>query len=286
MNPEQQRAILVVVLYAAFAGSAKHDREREGIRRIADSLGTDTGAPNLARLYEDALLLRISLEAAAALTDSRERQLAYEMAVCVCDADAIVDLGEAAVSAVVAGAVTPGPVVVQPNVSEAELNKSILRRRAQRRPGTDAAILGVDGYDSVADQDDLQHRQGLWRRTRPRPHQGIYRHRRGGADLAISRAVRPQAAGPTAGQGSGQDFGKVGNAATGMVLSFATIYALGQLAKRYYAGGWVMSTASLRDIFQNLLGPAKQMQAQYLLQIQQQASTLDAGQIMAMVRGA
>ena len=37
-----------------------------------------------------------------------------------------------------------------------------------------------------------------------------------------------------------------------------------------------MSTALLRDTFQNLLGPAKQMQAQYLPQIQQKASTLDA----------
>ena len=58
------------------------------------------------------------------------------------------------------------------------------------------------------------------------------------------------------------------------------------MAKRYYAGGRVTSTAVLRDTFQNLLGPAKQLQAQYLPQIQQKASTLEAGQIMAMVRGA
>ena len=57
-------------------------------------------------------------------------------------------------------------------------------------------------------------------------------------------------------------------------------------AKRYYAGGRGMSTTVLRDSFQSLLGPAKQMQAQYLPQIQQKGSTLDAGQIMAMLRGA
>ena len=74
-------------------------------------------------------------------------------------------------------------------------------------------------------------------------------------------------------------------AATGMAFSFATTYALGQLAKRYYAGGRVMSTAVLRDTFQNLLGPAKQMQTQYLPQIQQQAATLDMGRVMSMVRG-
>ena len=71
-----------------------------------------------------------------------------------------------------------------------------------------------------------------------------------------------------------------------MAFSFATTYALGQLAKRYYAGGRVMSTALLRETYQGLLAPAKQMQTQYLPQIQQKAATLDAAQVMAMVRGA
>lgn len=70
-----------------------------------------------------------------------------------------------------------------------------------------------------------------------------------------------------------------------MAFSFATTYALGQVAKRYYAGGRVMSTALLRQTFQDLLGPAKQMQTQYLPQIQQQARSLDMGQVMNLVRG-
>ena len=163
MNPEQQKAILAIALFAAFADGAKHEREREDIRRIADSLATDAGAPDLARLYQDVLLKRFSLEAAAAaLGEPGERQLAYEMAVCVCDADgrqseaerrfldelkallklddgqveafereadAIVDLSEKAVPAVAAAsaAVASGPVVAaQPKVPEAELDKSIL----------------------------------------------------------------------------------------------------------------------------------------------------------------
>lgn len=87
------------------------------------------------------------------------------------------------------------------------------------------------------------------------------------------------------GKAAGKTFGKLGGAATGMAFSFATTYALGQLAKRYYAGGRVMNSAMLRDTFQNLLAPAKQMQAQYLPQIRQQAETLDMGRVMAMVRG-
>jgi len=79
--------------------------------------------------------------------------------------------------------------------------------------------------------------------------------------------------------------GGIGRAATGMAFSFATTYALGQVAKRYYAGGRQMSTELLKQTFQDLLGPAKQMQSQYLPQIQQKAATLDAGQVMALVRG-
>ena len=39
----------------------------------------------------------------------------------------------------------------------------------------------------------------------------------------------------------------IGSAGAGMAMSFATTYALGQLARRYYAGGRVMSTALLRE---------------------------------------
>jgi uncharacterized protein (DUF697 family) len=88
------------------------------------------------------------------------------------------------------------------------------------------------------------------------------------------------------GKVAGKTVGKLGRAATGMAFSFATTYALGQLAKRYYAGGRVMNTAVLRDSFQNLLGPARQMQTQYMPQIRQQAETLDMGRVIAMVRGA
>ena len=83
---------------------------------------------------------------------------------------------------------------------------------------------------------------------------------------------------------AGKTIGNLGRAATGMAFTFATTYALGQVAKRYYADGRTMNAALLRETFQNLLEPAKQMQTRYLPQIQQKAATLDASQIMAMVR--
>ena len=69
-----------------------------------------------------------------------------------------------------------------------------------------------------------------------------------------------------------------------MAMSFATTYALGQLAVRYYGGGRQMNTQLLRDTFQGLLGPARQMQTTLLPKIQERARTLDARKILDLVR--
>ena len=58
------------------------------------------------------------------------------------------------------------------------------------------------------------------------------------------------------------------------------------LSGRDYAGGRTMSTALLQETFQSLLTPAKQLQQQYLPQIEQKAQSLDLGQVMSLVRGA
>jgi uncharacterized protein (DUF697 family) len=86
------------------------------------------------------------------------------------------------------------------------------------------------------------------------------------------------------GKVAGNSFGKIGDAATGMAFSYATTYALGQVARRYYAGGRTMSMDLLRVLFQELLGSARKLQAQYLPQIQQRAASLDASQVMALIR--
>lgn len=326
MNPEQQRTILGIALHAAFSDGAKHDHEREEIRRIAESLGGEAGAPDLARLYQDVLLKRVSLEAAVAgLTDSGERQLAYEMAVCVCDADgrqcpaeqrflndlkallkldagqaaafereadAIVELSEAAAPAAVAGAVAvaaaPDPAVAaQPNVSEAELDKSILNYALMNG----ALELLPQSWASMAIIPlQIKMVYGIGRAHGVSLDQGHIKEFLAAAGVGLTSQYLEQFGrkllGGLLGKAAGKNFGKIGGAATGMAFSFATTYALGQLAKRYYAGGRVMSTQMLRNSFQNLLGPAKQMQTQYLPQIEQQAGTLDMGRVMAMVRGA
>jgi tellurite resistance protein len=84
---EETRAVLTVALLAAFSDGLKDDREREAVKRVADALGPDAGF-DLPGLYRDVLLAKPDLaKVAAELQSPESRQLAYEMAVGVCDAD-------------------------------------------------------------------------------------------------------------------------------------------------------------------------------------------------------
>jgi hypothetical protein len=69
-------------------------------------------------------------------------------------------------------------------------------------------------------------------------------------------------------------------------MSFAATYALGQVAKRYYAGGRTLSTEMLRDTYAAVIQDAQGLQGRYLPAIQEKARTLDTGKVLAMVRGA
>jgi hypothetical protein len=57
------------------------------------------------------------------------------------------------------------------------------------------------------------------------------------------------------------------------------------VARRYYAGGRVMSSDLLKRTFTDVLSQGKTLQAQYWPQIEQQARTLDPARIMQLVRG-
>jgi len=321
MNPEQQQAILSIALLAAFADGANAEREREEIRRLAESLSGEAGAPDLAGLYREVLLKRVDLAAAAAvLSDPGQRQLAYEMAVCVCDADGLTtepeqrflaELGRAlGLDATVTGpldrqaaamaeltaeaaptyapAMTAGVAVATVSaVADAELDRSILN----------AAILNgalellPQSWASMAIIPlQIKLVYGIGKTHGYELDQGHIREFLATLGVGLTAQYLEQFGrkllGGLLGKVAGGLGKSLGNTATSMAFSFATTYALGQVAKRYYAGGRQMSSALLQDSFQDLLGPAKAMQAQYLPQIQQRAGSLDVGQIMNLVRGA
>ncbi|MEJ5128746.1 TerB family tellurite resistance protein [Comamonas sp. MYb21] len=96
MTTEEIRATLTLCLLASFADGEKHEREREQIRQVAEGLAADQQI-NLPHLYQDVLLRRVQLgDVLAQLQTTEARQLAYEMALCVCEADGSTSPKEAA----------------------------------------------------------------------------------------------------------------------------------------------------------------------------------------------
>lgn len=358
MSPDAQKALLTIALYAAFADGNKAESEREAIRDMAESLTDGSGGHPLSKLYQDVLLKRVSVaQAVAALQDPAHRQLAYEMAVCVCDADgsqsdaerqflaqlrqqlaldgvqqqnikaletqadAIAAYTDTAtpsmgtVAAVAAGAglataaaatawgrsadaapaaphptpaynATPAPTyapnpAVGADLDKSILNYAILNGALELLPQSWASMAIIPLQIKMVYAIGKAHGVEL--------DQGHIKEFIATAGVGLTSQYLEQFGrkllGGLLGKALGGTMGKIGGAATGMAFSFATTYALGHLAKRYYAGGRSMNTEVLRSTYQGLLGPAQKLQTEYLPQIRERASTLDAGKIMSMVKG-
>jgi len=315
---DRDAAILAIALHAAFADGGKHEAEREEFRRIAETLAADGDGPDARRVYQDVLLKRVSLEdATAALTDSGEKHLAYELAVGVCDADGrtvdaerefldrlrglleldtaeadevereaeqVVAMTEAAAPATVPGtASTPqAPAAVdEAAIDKSILNYSILNGALEILPQSWASMAVIPLQIKMVYEIGQRHGVAL-----DRGHIKEFLATLGvGMTSQYVEQFGRKLIGGLFRAAAGRGIGRLGRTATGMAFSFATTYALGQVARRYYAGGRQMSTDLLRTTFQETLGPAKQMQQEYLPQIEQKAQTLDMGQVMGMVRG-
>lgn len=321
MQASQQQAILSIALLAAFADGNNDEREREHIRGLAQSLGQESGL-DLSRLYQDVLFKRVDLASVCAqLSDPAERQFAYEMAVCVCDADGSTSAAERAFLADLKtrlGQDTPTSSLFQREADTlAHAGQSIVPQyapvpssspsvQAVQSSAVDTAAIDSSILKSSILNGALELLPQTWASVAIIPLQIklVYNiGQRYGYDLDqghIREFISTVGVGLTSQyleqfgrKLMGGLFGKVGGkwgktlggAATGMAFSFASTYALGQVAKRYYAGGRTMSTALLQQTFQETLGSAKNMQTQYLPEIQKRASTLNAGEIMALVKG-
>jgi len=78
--------------------------------------------------------------------------------------------------------------------------------------------------------------------------------------------------------------GGLGKQAVSSGMSFASTYALGHVAKRYYAGGRVLSAQVLREAFDGMLGEAGALQARHLPQMRERARSLDTAQLIDLAR--
>jgi uncharacterized protein (DUF697 family)/tellurite resistance protein len=311
MTPEEQRALLAVALLAAFADGDKSDAERAEVKRIATTLGDQAAGLDVPALMQDVLLKRLGLpEALASLKAPEHRQLAYELAVCVCDADGVqtpaerqflarlkTELGGALDTAFEAQAdglarETDAPVAAPvgaaaaASIDRAALDKSIFNRAVlcgalELLPQSWASMaiipLQVKLVHGIAQAHGITHIDA-----------GMVKEFIATAGVGLTGQYLEQFGRKLVGGLLGSVLGGLGRGAgslgAGMAMSFATTYALGQLAVRYYGAGRQMNSALLQQTYQDLLVSAKQLQQQALPQIQQQARTLDAGKVLELVR--
>ena len=328
MNPTETRAILTVSLLAAFVDGEKHERERAEIKRIAEGLSADDGL-NLPTLYQDVLMKRVSIASAAAALESTEsKQLAYEMAVCVCDADgtqsdaerrfldevrvalglsgsaaaAFVQDAEAmadaplTTDAVTSTGATPTtsvsttaavPAVAGVTFDDAELdrrilNASIVNGALELLPETLSTMAIIPLQMKLVYGIGKSHGFELDR--------GHIKDFLATVGVGLTSQYLEQAGrkllGGLLGKMGGGLLRGLGNQAVSSGMSFASTYALGHVAKRYYAGGRSLSTQALKEVYANVMQEGRSLQTQYLPAIQEKARTLDAGKVLAMVRGA
>jgi uncharacterized protein (DUF697 family) len=76
----------------------------------------------------------------------------------------------------------------------------------------------------------------------------------------------------------------MGRQAVSSGLAFATTYAIGRVAQRYYAGGRTLDSATLKATFTDLLAEARGMAPTYQSQIEQAAKTIDTRNLVSLVR--
>ncbi|WPH14140.1 YcjF family protein [Variovorax paradoxus] len=318
MTPSETRAIVSLSLLAAFVDGEKHERERAEIKRIAEGLSQADGV-NLPTLYQDVLMKRVSLASVAGeLKSTESKQLAYEMAVCVCDADGTQSDAErmfladvrtslgldasaaqfsqqaeeiaAAVPAaatVTATAVAPAAVAAAPSPDSAELDKSILNASIlngalELLPETLSTMAIIPLQMKLVYRIGKAHGYEL--------DSGHVKDFLATVGVGLTSQYLEQAGrkllGGLLGKMGGGLLRGLGNQAVSSGMSFASTYALGHVAKRYYAGGRTLSAQMLKESFSGVVQEGKSLQTQYLPAIQEKARTLDAGKVLSLVRGA
>ncbi len=315
MTDQEQHAIVTILLMAAFADGNEDEAERAEVARIAESL-TRGGDINVAGLYQDVLLKRASLDdAAAALASQEARRLAYDLSVGVCNADgslveaersflsdlqarlgfdpaeaasarAFTAKAEALAAAPLAVVSAAEPPVLTSAMTAAELDRVILNYAILNG----ALELLPDSLATLAIiplQMKLVYRIGKsYGFELDGGHIKEFLATAGvGMASQYVEQIGARLIGGIFGRGLlGGLLGGVARQSVSSGFSFATTYALGRLAVRYYAGGRTFSAQLLKDTYDSLLAEAKGLHGQYLPAIQEKARTVNVAQILQDVR--
>ena len=301
-TPETE-SILTVCLMASFADGDKHEREREQMKKITDSLASEQ--IDVTALYQKVLLNRPDVATVAeGLVTPGSRQLAYEMAVCVCDADDVCNpaeqqfldqlrtaLGLATTATQPADAETAALAtipVASPAPALAEETGAMILRYAivggalELLPQTMATLAILPLQSKMVYRIGQQRGHSLDRKSIAEFMATV------GIGLA-SQVFESFARRLTKGLGrtvAGKLGGKIGDAVGGIAMSFASTYALGHLAQIYYDSGRTLGIETLKAKYPPLLAEGKELAQKYTTQITQQSQQLQGAGLSSLLKGA
>ena len=318
MTLDQQQALLSLALHAAYADGTAYPAEQEAFHRVAERFNSE-GVPTPSS--DPAERARMVRELAGTLRGPLTGLPAYEAAVAVCEADKALsaeekhfladlraDLGldETYAQAVeretdtwtVASAVPASPgAVASPmvGVATALRNSTVSDTEMEQRILHTAILAGALELlpSSLATMAIVPLQMRLVYRV---GHAYGYELDRGhikdllatvgvGLTSQVVEGFLEKIARGVLGKVAGGIGRSLGGQAASSGLSFVTTYALGQLARKYYAGGRQFSAIELRGLYDSLIGQGRSLQESYLPQIRDQASKVSLASLPGLLRG-
>ena len=306
MNEQEHRTIICVCILAAFADGAQDEVERAQIQRIVDGFSGER--LDLTSAYQDVLGGKVSLsEVANQLQTPAAKALAFEMAVCVCQADGVLNDAEKQFLAELRQALqldapstdthqqTAQAIVQEPWASpappvndagrEAELdrmilNAAILNGALEIMPHTLATMAIVPLQMRMVYQIGSRYGHEL-----ERGHIKDFLATVGiGLTSQVFEGFTRRLIGGFTRQLAGGLLGGLAGQAAGSAFGFATTYALGQVAKQYYASGRTLDAAQLKEVFSSMLQEARSMQGRYSGDIAEKSRQVNVSELLPLVR--
>ena len=309
LSEAEQRSVLALAFMAAVADGNHDPTERAELERVAASLAG--GSLNAGVIHQEVLAGKITLaDRAAALTTPEVKQLAYQLCVGVCNADgaqsaaeraflselrqALALSSEAAASAIAisaqseALAVAPVSTTIDAapsphsNMTPEELDTLILHYAILNG----ALELLPDSMATMAIVPlQLKMVYGIGKSYGVELDRSHIKEFVGAAGIGMAsqfvEQIGVRLVGAVFGRGLlGSLLGGLAGQSVSSGLSFATTYALGRLAVRYYSGGRTLSAQMLKDTYQGLLREAQGLQGHYVSAIQEKARTVNVSELL------
>ena len=321
LTEQEQKAIPSLCILAAMADGAQSELERTEIKRLASRFSDDDIDLNAA--YQEAFTGQVSMPKLAGRIQSAEgKQLAYEMAVCICNVDNALTESEKQFLSGLHRALDLD-VVSTRNFQEnaATLGTSALGATSLAQPPFLSSSAATATNRSPQSADSIEVDQIIMNRAIlagalelmpqslatmaiiPVQMQLVYQiGKRHGFDLDLSHAKEFLA---TVGVGmtsqvvesylsrlvrgatkrfAGKIVASLVTQAAESAIAFATTYAIGQTASKYYGSGRTLSMEQLREVFSQMLNQGRSIKSQYAGQIAQRSSQISAADLLSFAK--